>query len=335
MVGMKGYHHLTDQEREILYLENAKHTSLRAIAQRLGCSHSTVSRELARNSDRSSEGLFTFYSPSQADQLAHQRRSQSSRHKLDDASLQRFVIQQLTRGWTPEQIAGRLKLKAPRCVVSHETIYQFIYKPEHRHLRLWEFLRRVHRRRQAWRGRRSHTGKHLKIPNRISIAHRPAEANQRQRVGHFESDLMQGRQTDPTVISVTVDRKSGYVLLEKLSNKAADLRAEHLSQTLGHLPFRTRTVTFDNGSENTEHEQVAKHLGCQTFFCDAYQAWEKGSVENAIGLLRWYIPKKTSLGTVTLGDLHTIQHELNDRPRKRLGFYTPSEVVYNETGWCI
>jgi IS30 family transposase len=94
------------------------------------------------------------------------------------------------------------------------------------------------------------------------------------------------------------------------------------------------SLTFDNGPENREHEQVARTLRCHTFFCHAYHAWEKGTVENTIGLIRAYIPKRTDLSAVTLVDLRTIARELNDRPRKRLGFYTPSEVMYKETGWC-
>ncbi len=184
-------------------------------------------------------------------------------------------------------------------------------------------------------GRHAKTRQYLKIPNRISIEQRPSEANERQRFGHFESDLLLGRRPSREVISVTVDRRTGYVLLDKLHRPEAESRAQNLIDRLGQLPLGTRTLTLDNGSENYDHAKVTRALGCLIFFCHPYHAWEKGTVENTIGLVRWYLPKRTDLGPVSQGDVHCIERELNDRPRKRLGFYTPSEFVYKETGWCI
>lgn len=334
-MGMKGYTHLNQSEREFIFLQLHQGTSSRQIAEALGRNHSTILREIKRNSALGEDERPFPYSPTVAVQLAKQRRHDSQQAKLKDPSLQRWVIRHLTRGWSPEQIAGRLKRDAPHAAVSYETIYQFIYSPGQRSLRLWEFLRRGHPRRRAQHGRDLHAAKRSLIPHRIPIEQRPVEANRRQCVGHFESDLLEGTKTSRSVVSVTVERKSGYVLLDKLMNKQPEHRAERLTQNLGQLPFPVRTVTLDNGTENTHHERVAQYLGCGIFFCHPYRAWEKGTVENTIGLLRSYIPKKTDLSTVTLTDLRTIARELNDRPRKRLAFCTPSEIVYNETGWCI
>ena len=334
-MGMKGYNHLNQPEREFIFLQLHQGVSSRQIALALGRDHSTILREIQRNSAPTEDGRPSAYSPALAAQRATQRRQESKHAKLEDPSLQRWVIRHLTRGWSPEQIAGRLKRDAPAAAVSYETIYRFIYTPKQRSLRLWEFLRHGYPRRRAYHGRDLQVAKRSLIPHRISIEQRPVEANQRQRVGHFESDLLEGTKASHAVVSVTVDRKSGYVLLDKLLNKQPEPRAESLTQNLGQLPFPTRTVTLDNGIENMQHERVAGHLGCGIYFCHPYRAWEKGTVENTIGLIRSYIPKKTDVSTVTLTDLRTIARELNDRPRKRLAFCTPSEIVYNETGWCI
>ena len=333
MVGMKAYSHLTLSEREFIYAQTERGESSRVIAQRLGRDHSTVLRELKRNAVVPSDTQTPIYSPALAEQRSRQRRGDRMK-KLDDPSLRTFVVQKLTQGWSPEQIAGRLKLRAPTITLSHETIYQFVYAPAQRSRRLWEFLRRGRTRRQAWNGRHARTSKQAPIPNRISIEWRPAAANQRRQVGHWESDLLQGVQRNTAVVAVSVDRCSRYVVMDKLSNKTPRQHAQSLITTFQRGALPVYSLTFDNGVENRDHAQVARSLRCQTFFCHAYHAWEKGTVENTIGLIRSYIPKRTDLNTVTLTDLRTIARELNDRPRKRLGFYTPSEVMYKETGWC-
>ena len=271
---MKGYTHLTQPEREFIFLQLHQGSSSRQIADALGRNHSTILREIQKNASASEDSVRSGYSPAQAVQLAKQRRQNSKQAKLKDPSLQRWVIRHLTRGWSPEQIAGRLKRDAPQAALSYETIYQFIYSPQQRSLRLWEFLRRGHPRRRAPNGRDLQAAKRSLIPHRISIEQRPLEANQRQRVGHFESDLLEGTKTSRSVVSVTVDRKSGYLILDKLLNKQPEPRAEHLAQNLGQLPFPTRTVTLDNGTENMYPERIAQHLGCGIFFCRPDHAWD-------------------------------------------------------------
>ena len=332
---MKGYTHFSDQEREQLFVYRQQGKSVRAIGYLLGRNHATIVRELQRNAASLHEAAQRSYSPSTASRLARQRRKASKRGKLKNQSFRQFVIRKLTRGWSPEQIAGRLKLTVPHRAISHEVIYQFIYHPDQRSLRLWEFLRRGQTRRRIRFGRPAKTHQYLKIPNRISIERRPTEANERQRFGHFESDLLIGRRPNREVISVTVDRRTGYMLMDKLPRPDAETRAQNLIDRLGRLPLRLRTLTVDNGKENYHHAKVTQALGCSIFFCHPYHAWEKGTVENTVGLVRWYLPKGTDLCAVSQGDLHSMERDLNDRPRKRLGFYTPSEIVYKETGWCI
>lgn len=241
------------------------------------------------------------------------------------------MVRRLIYGWSPETISGRLKQSKSKVNASPETIYQFIYDQPNKKERYWEFLHYSHKRRQSWQGRKSQTAKRLLIPNRTNISFRPQEANHREKVGHLEGDLMEGKKSTGGAVSVTVDRRSGLVLLDKLRSKQSKERIETLIRRLRrYSPALSRTITFDNGTENFEHERLISELGCQTYFCNPYHAWEKGTVENTIGLIRSWIPKGTDLTTITKDDLTLIAYELNNRPRKRLGFLTPFELVLQE-----
>lgn len=322
---MKNYHHLKQTDRELIFLYKGQGKSYREIGRLMGKDYRTIGREILRNNSHG-------YLPSQAQKLANKRRKESKVGKLDDPLVRKYVIAKLGRHWSPEQISGRLKLKVPDLSISYEGIYQFVYGKENKGLRLWEFLRRRHSKRQLFSQRRvNHKNQ---IPNRVSISRRPLEANLRREVGHWETDNMEGIKSIPLAVSVNVDRKSGVVKMDKLLNKKAEEKAMSLINRFSKWPSRlTKTLTFDNGVENHNHEKVANLLNCQTFFCNPYHAWEKGTVENTIGLVRQYIPKGTDLTNVTKADLNWIDWELNNRPRKRLGFQTPSEVFYKETGW--
>lgn len=263
-----------------------------------------------------------------------QRRQAAKTKKLSSGALKSYVVGRLLRGWSPETISGRLKEASSQVKVSPETIYQFIYSRENKKARYWEFLHRGHNRRQAPHDRKSQTSGQLSIPNRVNIALRPEEANLRASVGHLESDLMEGSRHGGGAVSVTVDRRSRLVMLDKLPSKASEERIQALIKRLGKNPPTLRkTLTFDNGTENYNHEQLMEELSCQTYFCNPYHPWEKGTVENTVGLIRCWIPKGTNLTTITQEDLNYITEELNHRPRKILGFKTPSEVVLEETNW--
>lgn len=328
---MKYYHQLTIHEREQIRLGVAQGLSYRTIARKVGRNHRTIARELARNSP--ALGKHTYCST-----LAHRqtvkRRFEGRSKKLDDGALRNYVIRRLGKGWSPETIAGRLKRINSQVTVCSETIYRFIYDRENRGERYYEFLRRGHKRREPWFGRKTQCDKRLTIPNKANIALRPEEANVRETVGHLETDLMEGLKKTGGAVSVTVDRKSGLVILDKLESKESGKRITVLIQHLTKYPRQMRkTITMDNGTENTEHERLQKDLGCQTFFCNPYHSWEKGTVENTIGLIRSWIPKGTDLTTINQVDLNTITLELNHRPRKRLGFLTPYEVTLQEANW--
>lgn len=331
---MKQYKHLSLEERERIYLYLGQGKSSREIGRLMRRNHRTIAREIKRNQSAPAPQLTVGrYSPSVAQHLADQKRQKAKMgvRKLDDPALQHYVIKQLGRHWSPEQIAGRLGLKVPDLAISHETIYQFIYAKENRRLRLWELLRKRHSRRQTKHGRKAQKAQ---IPGRVFIEYRSDEANLRLKVGHWETDNMEGTRATKDCASAVVDRKSGLVRIAKLKSKKAQEKEAALINQLGKFPDRlVKTITYDNGSENHHHQTVARRLNCQSFFCHPYHSWEKGSVENTIGLVREYLPKGTDLSTVTQGGFSWIAWQLNNRPRKRHGYYTPSEIFEKETGW--
>ena len=332
MWDMKSYRHLTTAERELIFLYHGQGKSTRRIGTLLGRSSRSIGRELERNSRFDGLANKNVYSPSRAERLSIQRRIDSKVTKLEaDPALLSFVVKKLGLGWSPEQIAGRLKLKASESAVSHETVYQFIYAKQNKTTRLWEFLRRGHKRRQVKGYRKASSYKHLEIPGRIFIEERPQEADQRRSFGHFETDDMEGLRNEREAVSATVDRKTTYLLLDRLESQEATVKARALTSRLTRFPFSwVKTITFDNGRENRHHLEVAESLKCKTYFCHPYHSWENGTVENAIGLVRGFLPKKTSLKDVTQSELNTIAYVLNSRPRKKLNYYTPQEAVYNE-----
>lgn len=333
---MKTYEQLRTEEREKIYLYLHQGKGYREIGRLIGRHHTTIQREVARNGRRK-EGLEDrSYSPREAERQARERREQSRKRKLEAPGLQRFVIQCLGKHWSPEQMAGRIQQIAPDEAVSYETIYQFIYSKKAHRLRLWDFLPRRHSRRQSLYGRKVKGVGKGGIPQRRWIEERPPEANQRKTIGHWESDLMEGIRQEKEVLSVTVDRKSGYVFVEKLRDKRAHSRTEGLVTLFHRLPQGyVRSLTLDNGVENWLHLSLTQQTGCPVFFCHPYHAWEKGTVENTIGLIRRYIPKKTSLRSLDHADLLAIQSHLNDRPRKRLGFLTPYEVLLKQPSGAL
>lgn len=328
---MKSYHHLSIHEREQIRLLLSQKYSLRDIARILHRNHRTIAREIKRNSPAIGSKA---YCPSNAHIKSVKRRATCKTKRLDDGSLRSYVIRRLTKGWSPETISGRLRRIHSQIQVSHETIYRFIYSGYGKRERLSEFLHRGHQRRQSWKGRATQAAKRLDIPNKTNISQRPKEANLRETVGHLETDLMEGNRTTGGAVSVTVDRKSGIVILDKLSSKQTAERIGVLEAHLRKLPkaFR-KTMTFDNGKENIDHQQLRDHLDIRTFFCNPYHSWEKGTVENTIGLIRSWIPKGSDLTQVTQADLNVISQELNYRPRKRHGYLTPAEVLLREINW--
>jgi IS30 family transposase len=300
--------------------------SVRQVAARLGRSPSTVSRELARNAGPRAGG----YAPERAHRLAWERQRRPKPSKLSQHPALRARVQRLLdRRYSPEQVSGRLRVlfpDDPAMRVSHETIYQSIYVYPRGELRreLQACLRsgRAVRRR---RGRRPARGK---IVGAVPIGARPAEVEGRLVPGHHEGDLILGSTASRSAVGTIVERVTGYLTLLPLpAGRDADAVASAIIEQMSALPpWFAKTLTWDRGTELARHQRVTAATGIQVYFADPYAPWQRGSSENINGLLREYLPKGTDLSVHTPAQLHAIAAELNDRPRKRLGYHTPAEA---------
>jgi len=307
---------LSMEEREVVSQMFAAGHSRKAIAERLGRPRCTIGRELKRNAQ--ADGSYSAVGAQR--QAAARRRQRPLIRKLQRPDLNAAVRARLTREWSPDQIAGRLKLTRAddaRFQVSPQTIYTWIEQDqdsEH-----WKtFLRRGGRpKKSPCRGR---------IPRQVRIEGRPAEANQRLRLGDFEGDTIVSRGKRSGLVTL-VDRKSRYLLAAKLLDRTATRTRRKIEALLAPLPADKRhTMTFDNGKEFAEHEILAERLGLEVFFAHPYASWERGTCEHTNGLLRQYYPKGTDFADVSYHDLAKTVKSINERPRKSLNYQTPGEV---------
>lgn len=320
----KSYHHLTNEERDWIGQMKAQGKSIRDIARWLGRNPSSISREVQRNQ---SEVCGTVgYFPSVAMGLATHRRSHThQRKRLKDEMIVAYVKEKLRQRWSPELIAGRLPVEMPGITISHEAIYQWIYTEGKVYITSLARHRRIRRR----RGYTSKPQKH-RIPARVSIDERPRSIEARDEVGHWEVDTV-GVDHDRPTLQVLTERKTRYTKVRKLKTNAAEVAKKTIVASLITTPQHlVKTFTYDNGSENSGHVWVNYKLGTRSYFCHPYHSWERGSVENIIGLIRRIYPKKTHFGTITPGQVKKLQHWLNSRPKKCLGFRTPFEAYQQE-----
>ena len=315
----KTYKHLDEYERDIIAVLKSEGQSLREIARILKRDPGTISRELKRNVPPINTG---YYLGHQAHVRAVERNKRSRQYKrLRNNIIRKYVEKHLRIGWSPELIAGSLSLQHPGLSISHEALYQWIYE-DARHL--IPFLVRAHRKRKHRGYSRKHKKQH--IPGRVSIKDRPAAVDNRHHFGHWEADTMICRKSFQAV-QVSVERKARFTTLAKLKTKSSRAMSTALVRRLIRYPKKLRrSVTYDNGSENAEHLRTNKALGTRSYFCEPFHSYERGSVENTIGLVRRFIPKKTNLANVSHIHLKKIEYWLNNRPRKCLGFRTPAEV---------
>ena len=320
----EAYGQLSLEERIEIYRLHAGGKSQRAIAAHLGRSASTISRELRRNSART-KAWPGGYEPVRAQHLAERRRRWDCRFKLErQPDLRDRVRDGLAMGWSPEQIAGRLTREHGRTLVSHESIYRFIY---HRSAQkdYWHRLlpRARHRRGRARRKGGSMVGI---IKHRRPLSERPRDADDRQSPGHWEVDYMLFAQSGQSIL-VAHERASRFTIIHHPQDRKAERTAKHLTDMLSPLPQAMRqTITFDNGSEFALHYKLSKPLDIQTFFCDVRSPWQKGGVENAIGRLRRTLPRKTQLDAIDQAAIRDAAERYNHTPRKCLDFLTPAEL---------
>lgn len=323
------YQHFTIEEREAIQIGFWREESIRSIAQRLNRCASSVSRELRRHFPPSRNQ----YTPRVANERALANRSKRGRtERLKNGEIRSYVISKLKEGYSPEQVAGRIRIDLPGFSISHEAIYQYVYsqvyrfghgyvKPGHEDLR--PLLKRRHKRRTK-KGMRK--GQRVERPKGTSIDERPPIVESRLRVGDWEGDSIASK-NNATGLNSLVDRKSGLILLTKLSGKTAKATQQVVFNRLQILPKHLRhTLTLDNGPENQAWREIQQEVEISCFFAHAYHSWERGTNENTNGLVRWYFPKGTDFSTISPEQIAEVESILNNRPRKRLGFRTPLEI---------
>jgi transposase, IS30 family len=300
---------------------------MRAIARRLGRSPSTVSRELARNAGCAGRS----YRATTAHALAYRRASRPKPAKLAvNVALRKIVERDLARRYSPEQIAGRLRVQFPddpEMWVSTETIYQSLYVQSRGALRR-ELARCLRTGRALRRPCRRAGQRKNRIPDMINIAERPPEADDRAVPGHWEGDLIIGK-NNATAIGTLVERTTGYTMLMHLPD---GYKPEQVSDALAAkvqtLPEILRaSLAWDQGPEMRDWKEVSVDADIDIYFCDPHAPWQRATNENTNGLLRQYFPKGTDLSVHSATDLDWVATELNDRPRKRLGFKKPIEEI--------
>jgi transposase, IS30 family len=311
------YRQLAREQRYQIYALMKAGQNQSQIAVVVGCHKSTISRELRRNCGQKG------YRPYQADELAFDRQCDAYRARIAPQTWQQ-VERLLRQEWSPEQIAGRLKLeKQP--TVSHECIYLYVYADKRRGGTLHRHLRSQKKQRKRYGGyiRRG------QIPNRTSIDKRPKIVASKGRFGDWEADTIVGARHKGGILSV-VERKSKLTRLRKLASKAAAEMKDTSIELLGPLAAKVHTITVDNGKEFCQHEQIAAGLQARIYFAHPYSSWERGLNENTNGLVRQYFPKKHDFVGITNAEVQRVAELLNNRPRKTLGYRTPNEVFFKQ-----
>jgi IS30 family transposase len=297
--------------------------SNKEIAKILGRDKSTIGRETKRNSFKG-----RYYVAIHAQQKWIKRKSDAGkRHPLKNGKVFRWVIQRLIRGWSPEQISGRMKLVFPKEKVMRvcpETIYSFIYSDRFKHRMFWEYLPRKRKKRRRKSGRKVHRSH---IPGRVSIHKRPETVNQKLEFGNFEGDTVEGKGHKDGV-HTEVEIVSRKFFAEKVDSITSEEAIKAQFRIFKSLPTKARrSTTLDNGRENHYHQRL-RVLGMNTYFADPYSSWQRGSNEYQNGLLRRYFPKGTDFAKVTQEEIDDVVSEINNRPRKCLGYFTPNEVFF-------
>jgi IS30 family transposase len=317
----RSYEQLSLEERcRIAELRGAG-ASIRQVAAALDRPASTISRELKRNS-----GSHVGYRPGYAQEQTRARRWSGSRLERDDA-LRGEILARLADGWSPEQVAGRLARDTGRKVISYESIYRFIYAQLRRtNDGAWRLYLPRAKAKRGWRGKRGGSPASF-MKERRPIEDRPDEADDRSAPGHWEADFMLFATYGQSVL-VAHERASRLTLIARTPSRQAQITANALADLLSPLPASLRsTITFDNGTEFARHYRLRQQLGVDTFFCDTHSPWQKGGVENAIGRLRRYLPRKTDLDNLTSRQLSALAAAYNHTPRKCLDFQTPAEAI--------
>lgn len=316
---MSTYHQLTQEERYMITAQLMCGTSQAEIARLLGRHRSTIGRELRRNVTNHDGG----YRAEKAHSYATARRRRCRRGAHFSAEDMARVAALVRRKWSAEQICGVLKKKG-QLRISHETIYRRIRWDKKAGGDLWR-----HTRIMSKFGRKRYRSKDSRgvLPGKRPIGDRPVEVEGRRRIGHWEGDTVMGSDMRHCVLTL-VERKTGYAIIKKLRARNKDEVTRAATRAIARHCRKFKTITFDNGTEFHDYAVLEERFALKCYFATPYHSWERGSNENLNGLIRQYLPKGTCMSAVTQAQCDHIAEDLNNRPRKRLGFSTPAELYH-------
>ncbi|MDY0341432.1 MAG: IS30 family transposase [Coriobacteriia bacterium] len=310
------YRQITSGERYAISALRRRGLSARAIAAELGRAHTTISREIARNS--CADGA---YRPFKASHHTRGCRSRSRRNARIGPETWEVVERYLRLDWSPEQVAGFLRVEGV-LRISHETIYVHIWHDKAHGGDLWTHLRQATK---HYRKRYRSYDSRGRLAGKRHISERPLEVETREELGHWEIDTVKGdNQARHSVVTI-VERATGYVRIGKLERHTAAICAARTIELIGRDPRGFSTITSDNGTEFHNYRDIEAATGVELYFATPHHSWERGTNENTNGLVRQYLPKRTSMTHVDQAECDAIAAKLNSRPRKRLGYKTPEE----------
>lgn len=314
------YQQLTLKERTMIYAFCKANFSLTEIAIELKRHKSTISREIQRNSGKRG------YRPKQANEKAMERKQKADKAHKWTIKIEEEVIRLLKKKWSPEQISESLKLRKD-ISISHQRIYQFVEEDKASGGNLYVHLRQGNKKRRKKYGKNA--SKRGQIQNRVPIGQRPKHIETRSTTGHWEGDTIIGKNHKKAMITL-VERKYGFTVIEKVESKNSELVAKKICNALSQYKNKVKSITFDNGLEFASHEIISKTLNCAIYFADPYSSYQRGTNENTNGLIRQYFPKGSDFNNYSDEEVSRVMESLNNRPRKRLGFYTPTERFLNK-----
>jgi hypothetical protein len=312
------YKHLTKEQRYYIGLKLSNNVSVVKISHEIKVHPSTVYREINRNSVN---GQYLYNA---ANGMAELRRFNTGKKtifaKLKPKVLE-YIISGLNKHWSPEQISGRMK-KDIKKTVSHKTIYKYIWHDKDTGGKLYKLLPHQGKKYKCGSNKRS------TIPNRVDISERPKIVEKKERIGDWEADTIVGRRGgDKTCLLTLVDRRSKYTFIRKIKDKSAARVQEAIERIYSETTVPFITITPDNGTEFSNHQEIAENIGCKFFFARPYKSCDRGLNEHTNGKIRYFVPKKTDFSTLSDDTISYIEKNLNDRPRKILGFLTPNEII--------
>lgn len=315
------YKHLSREERYTISILRRKGDTRTSIAAAIGRSVSTINRELRRNA--APDGGYRY---EHAQKLARERSTQAScrSQRISETSWEFAKTMLIKEQWSPDQIAGELK-QMGMSTISHETIYQRIYKDLRQQGELHQHLRHKVK---SYKNRSLKNDKRGQIANQTSIELRPKEVDLRLSIGHWEIDTIIGKPSGNVLVTM-VERFSRYTLIARAHNKTAEAVSMALLKRLAPKRDKVETLTYDNGKEFAKHLFVDDILESQGYFAHPYSSWERGLNENTNGLIRQYFPKRTDFGDVSDEEIAIVEDKLNRRPRKCLDRKTPNSIFFN------